>query len=251
MNKKIDAPRASRTGRAASARRRARDPRRDRRDDEQPRQTARSGSRTPRPHRRKNAADDPDPVAPEVHEQAARRADVESDEEREVEALCARTARLTMLCHPNSAGTITECPRLDTGNSSVIPWNSPMTIAWKYERWCMGRPTRYVTEPGGFVDLGDCACATADRDPPREGGAHERPWRPRQAALGPRRRPGAGAPGVDEAGRAARRCACDGRRLGRRAHPRDVRARPLRHRRRHACRRGPVALQRRARRLDR
>ncbi len=30
---------------------------------------------------------------------------------------------------PTSAGMITLCPRLDTGNSSVTPWNRPMTIA--------------------------------------------------------------------------------------------------------------------------
>ena len=30
----------------------------------------------------------------------------------------------------------TECPRLDTGNSSVTPWNRPMTIARKYDSLC-------------------------------------------------------------------------------------------------------------------
>jgi hypothetical protein len=31
--------------------------------------------------------------------------------------------------HPSRLGRITECPRLETGNSSDTPWRSPKTIA--------------------------------------------------------------------------------------------------------------------------
>src|SRR5579885_1525926 len=41
-----------------------------------------------------------------------------------------------MLCHPNRFGKITVCPRLEIGNSSVIPCRTPSTIAWKFViRW--------------------------------------------------------------------------------------------------------------------
>ena len=36
---------------------------------------------------------------------------------------------------PISAGSSTLCPRLETGNSSVTPWTSPVTTAWRYVRW--------------------------------------------------------------------------------------------------------------------
>src|SRR5277367_149464 len=36
---------------------------------------------------------------------------------------------------PISAGMSTLCPRLETGNSSVTPWTSPVTTAWTYVRW--------------------------------------------------------------------------------------------------------------------
>ena len=36
---------------------------------------------------------------------------------------------------PISAGNSTLCPRLETGNSSVTPWTSPVTTAWRYVRW--------------------------------------------------------------------------------------------------------------------
>jgi hypothetical protein len=32
---------------------------------------------------------------------------------------------------PMSAGTSTECPRLETGNSSLIPCSRPITAAWR------------------------------------------------------------------------------------------------------------------------
>ncbi len=32
---------------------------------------------------------------------------------------------------PSQAGTRTEWPRLEIGNSSVTPWTAPMTIAWR------------------------------------------------------------------------------------------------------------------------
>ncbi|SKW29996.1 Uncharacterised protein [Mycobacteroides abscessus subsp. abscessus] len=39
---------------------------------------------------------------------------------------------VTSCCHepPIHAGTSTEWPRLDTGNSSVTPCRAPMTMAW-------------------------------------------------------------------------------------------------------------------------
>ena len=33
---------------------------------------------------------------------------------------------------PIQAGTNTECPRLETGNSSVTPCNAPIPMAWAY-----------------------------------------------------------------------------------------------------------------------
>ncbi len=36
---------------------------------------------------------------------------------------------------PISAGIRTLCPRLETGKSSVTPWTSPVTTAWRYVRW--------------------------------------------------------------------------------------------------------------------
>ena len=40
---------------------------------------------------------------------------------------------LTTSVQPSSAASSTEWPRLDTGNSSVMPWKIPMTIARKYD----------------------------------------------------------------------------------------------------------------------
>ena len=34
------------------------------------------------------------------------------------------------MSQPSSRGRITECPRLETGKSSVKPWSSPRMIAW-------------------------------------------------------------------------------------------------------------------------
>jgi hypothetical protein len=45
----------------------------------------------------------------------------------------ARGQRLGEDGAPSHAGTSTECPRLDTGNSSVTPWTSAITTAWRYD----------------------------------------------------------------------------------------------------------------------
>ena len=37
----------------------------------------------------------------------------------------------TMLPQRNRVGNSTVWPRLETGNSSVAPWMTPSTIAWK------------------------------------------------------------------------------------------------------------------------
>src|SRR6478672_4229443 len=47
-------------------------------------------------------------------------------------------------CHepPMTAGISTLCPRLDTGNSSVIPCTAPITPASSQLMWCIGPPVR-------------------------------------------------------------------------------------------------------------
>ncbi len=55
-----------------------------------------------------------------------------ADEEREIEGFAGRLAALTRLSQPSHAGSSTEWPRLEIGNSSVTPWSRPITMAWKY-----------------------------------------------------------------------------------------------------------------------
>src|SRR6476620_5856220 len=62
-------------------------------------------------------------------------------------------------CHepPMTAGISTLCPRLDTGNSSVIPCTAPITPASSQLMWCIDPPVRaslhetigIMSEPGG------------------------------------------------------------------------------------------------------
>src|SRR5947207_3881138 len=40
------------------------------------------------------------------------------------------------LSHPKIVGRITAWPRLEMGNSSVTPWITPITTAWKYVIMC-------------------------------------------------------------------------------------------------------------------
>ena len=104
---------------------------RNRRDDEQHAQ-ARVGRRDAALARAvEEAADDLDPVAAEVDEQRERGADVQRDEEREVERLVVRLRLDEVVPAEPAPGSRTEWPRLDTGNSSVTPWKRPMTIARK------------------------------------------------------------------------------------------------------------------------
>ncbi len=110
--------------------REAGEPRGDRGDDEQPRHPLVGSLDSPSPQGAEEAADDPDPVRAEVHEQRDRRRDVQGDDEGEIERLLGRL-RVHDLSQPSHAGIRTLCPRLEIGNSSVMPCSIPITMAWK------------------------------------------------------------------------------------------------------------------------
>ena len=53
-----------------------------------------------------------------------------------------------MLSQPNRFGNITVWPRLEIGNSSVTPWSTPSTIAWKVDHVGSGAATLITSVDG-------------------------------------------------------------------------------------------------------
>jgi hypothetical protein len=98
------------------------DPGRNRADDEEPAEL-RVGVVLGDPavaERPAEAAQDPDPVAPEEPEQDDRGREVRGDEENE---------SFWRMCQPRSFGATTLWPRLEIGKSSEKPCSRPRTIA--------------------------------------------------------------------------------------------------------------------------
>ena len=105
---------------------------------------------------RRAAGDTIAPLARAAREVADDLEPVAAGSRRTARARCRRGARrgtrgrssrsdcaFTRSVQPSNAAMSTECPRLDTGNSSVTPWNRPMTIARKYDSLCtVGEPRR-------------------------------------------------------------------------------------------------------------
>ena len=108
-------------------------------------------------------ADDAHPVGAEEPQQRERGGAVQGDDVGEVEGRLAVGLRglgdqRLPACRRSRPGTSTECPRLETGNSSVTPWTSAMTMAWRYVMDPLGASSSPVSGglgPGGVVPAPD------------------------------------------------------------------------------------------------